>query len=145
MKNRRRHPHRRCRALVAAFALASTGCGTNLEIVEIDELSARKPPGIVVNKTARYRIQNVTVAQGVGLDVTADDAQFPAVDQFKVLSLNVKRQPFADGKLSVKLNPAQQLSTVGITSEAGAARALGAAAAAAEAAAAVRARGDEAE
>jgi hypothetical protein len=110
----------------AAFLvlLCAAACGTDLVLREVDA-RALSPEGIPVNKRAAFRSQ-VVIAKGV--ELTLDPALPPGrssgVDPVKLLSVNVSRQAFADGKVSIDLDEMQRLKQVTISSTSGAANGL---------------------
>jgi len=116
-------------AVVLTFG---SGCATNLVVHEVPVLPD-SPPGIVVNKRIVYAV-SVTIVSGLGIVPAPAEKAVVAVDQHRMLALNICRQPFANGKLSLELTKAQTLKNVALTSESGAARSLDAGKAIVEAA-----------
>ncbi len=111
-----------------AFAVATSalisGCGTFLAISEVAD-STKKPDALVINRPAMYKVKIKINTDGpLGFSkIKEKNIDFFGVDHTNVITLNVTRMPFSDGKLSVELNDAQLIKKVELTSKTGAERA----------------------
>jgi hypothetical protein len=116
----------RARSLVFALVLGSA-CGTDL-VLRQTEAAGPWPGGIPVNARAAFQ-SSVAIDPRVGLEL---DPSLPVtrtsgVDPVRLLSVDIRRQPFANGKVSLDLDELQRLKQVTISSESGVANGLTAA------------------
>lgn len=118
---------------VIAASILITGCGTFLNISETEQTN-KSPNALVINRPAEYSVTLTIPETSIffkGKDEAPNNIEPPGpisgVDHDRVITLNVKRMPFATGKLSVELNGAQLMKKVELTSQTGADRAANAA------------------
>jgi len=110
--------------LIAALAFSSLGCGTFLWIGQTSPES--DPAGVAVNRRATFKLKIQSPYKGQELKYPREKT-VTGVDPRSVVTVDIRRMPFASGKLVVKLNPEQLLQQVDIESDTGAVRAAQAA------------------
>lgn len=118
--------------LLSAWLFVLSGCATSFDVheamlcVQNDPRceagpSPERPPaleapsGVVVNARAVYTTK-IYWRDSSGELRTLDGGAVAAVDARRVLVVNMDREAFADGKLELDLNAAQQIERIAVTS-----------------------------
>jgi hypothetical protein len=108
------------RALLACLCLS--GCATNLVIAERPS-QGPWTGGIPVNQRAAF-VATVVANPALSDLPSQSTSRVDGVHPLRVLSVDIRRQIFADGKVQLELDAEQRLKQVTITSDSGAANGL---------------------
>lgn len=121
--------HLHLTAIIAASLFLISGCGTLLSISET-QTTEMNPDALVINRPAKYIVKpslpDGSEFKKQGFEIKSIPDTINGVDHDHVITLNVKRMPFASGKLSVELTGTQLMKKVELTSQTGADRAANA-------------------
>ena len=108
------------RALLACLCLSA--CATNLVIAERPS-QGPWTGGIPVNQRAAF-VATVEANPALSDLPPTSSSRVDGVHPLRVLSVDIRRQVFADGKVELELDGPQRLKQVTITSDSGAANGL---------------------
>jgi len=108
---------------IPVLALIPTlcACGTGLQVAEVprkgDHLAT--PDGLVVNQWMTYQVDVTWNGQGKDKPELLSVDRLTGVDAQHVLVVNICRQLFASGELTMNLEDAQRFKKVGLTGSPG--------------------------
>jgi hypothetical protein len=120
------------RALVASALLSlvvGSGCATNLVVSQTAADAAALPGGIPVNRRIGFRVSSFTTKPNAPLLCAGNtatcvpklDQRHDGVDPNNLLFIDISRQAFASGTISLTLDEMQRIQDLTITSTSGAA------------------------
>ena len=108
---------------IAPFALIPLlpcACGTGLKVTEVSRKGdLAKPGGLVINQWMVYEVDVAWNGNGEDKPEILSEGPLTGVDVENVLVINICRQPFASGELTMGLEGAQRPKSIGLTGSPG--------------------------